>query len=169
MRRQGFTIIELAVTVMILSVIAGGVALRIHAPLRATQARDAVARLADLDAETRRMARRQDKAIDLVFDANRIQRMDRTVNEPIGPSVRLPSWCQIESVQFPARPADVARVVVPYSRGGHAPTYTVHLLPGKKQHRWVLCCGLTGEARSFDEKSQLQNLLDATGLGSDAR
>ena len=168
--RAGFTLIELLAVLVVVAIIAGVVVLRLSGPMRSARMRDVIGEIASFDRLTRVEAVEMDRAQALVIDLNKgeIARRNSRARDRGGVSLRLPSEFRIDRVRLPGRDAGVGRVEVAFSRLGYAPSYALRIEGPGRVSRWVLFCGLTGEAVEVEDEKEIDEVLGEAARRHDA-
>ena len=170
MRRCGFTLLEVTLVLLILSVVGAAVALRMRAPMRGAQARDVLGRLATFDSRTRAYARRHDRSVRLVveFARGEIRRTDPLGTEDLGEPLRLPSWCRLRRLRLGEKSPEAGSIGILCTNEGLTPSYALELELTERRSVWLLVCGLTGEAVTFDDDEALDTVWQAFNQGRHA-
>ena len=163
MRTRAFTMIELAVVLMIVAISAAVVTLRIDGPMHRAQMEDVVGRVAQFDRLTREYARQHDRALRLVVHVGdrEIRRTNARELENLGASLILPGGFRIEQMRLRGEVAADRRSSLACSRHGLTPTYALQLRGPGGELRWIVFAGLTGELIDVEEEWQVQEIFDA--------
>lgn len=153
MRRDAFTLIETMLAVLLLAVLASGVAIGFSRPLHLARADDAVNVVKAFDAAARQAAINFDKPVRMSFDLAD-GTLTRWEDESAAARVRLPSGYRIERTKIDGRTDSVGLVPVDVSPQGRSRTYAVHLI-GPSLDRWIVFAGLTGLTTERANESDL--------------
>ena len=153
MNRRAFTLIETMLAVLLLAVLASGVAIGFSKPLQAARAQDAIDILKAFDAAARQAAINFDQPVRITLDLAD-GTLTRLENGTPAARNRLPSGYGIERTTIDGRIDSVGLVPVDVSPQGRSRTYTVHLL-GPGLDRWIMFAGLTGLATERAHETDL--------------
>ena len=167
MERRGFSLIEVAVVILILGIMAGAVTLRLAGPLGRANLGTIMAEAASLDHLARTAAREQGRPVRLVID----------LGEPalcaagedgadLGPAYRLPSGYRLARLYLGNQTFNSGQTAVQCSRLGHTATYGLEVEAPSGQRRWLLVVGLTGQTVECENEAELRGILDATARGN---
>lgn len=166
MRQPGFTLIEIMVVLLILSLIAGAVVLRVQTPLKHAQTQDVTDALAAFDHASRDAAREQDRQFRLVITpaTGRLSLADDRGQPVPSVALTLPDSFRLERLWV--RNQDIGRreVALSISRNGSSPSYAMELSGGAGR-RWLIVAGLTGQVIQVEHEDEAQYILAATGEG----
>jgi type II secretory pathway pseudopilin PulG len=181
-RRSSFTLVEMVAVLVILSLAAAAVTLRLEGPVARATAGDLTGRIAALDRLTRVAARRHDRALVVEFDlgAGSVRRFDAERREQRGTALDLPrSWRLAQVVvagggsggaSGGAQEASAGRVLVAFSRRGLSPTYALCIEgPGGGEGAWLVAAGLTGEVTQVENEKEVKAIFAALAGRPDAR
>jgi type II secretory pathway pseudopilin PulG len=163
-RRWAFTLIELAVVVLLLGLCAAATVWRLRVPYQAARARHDIQRLAMLDDQLRRHASRSGSTKVLVVDLESNTIRISTDVAQRNPVVRLslsPEF-RIAGVWRDGKWLYRGQVTVDYSVHGCSPTWAVHLIGPKTEETRLLFLGLTGQCHELEHERDLHALLQAT-------
>ena len=168
--RRGFSLIELAVVMAILAIVAGVVVLRMHGPRQAVAMQDVLDRLASLDRLARLHARGHDQPLRIVVDpaSGVVRRVEAKDGQAVGVAVALPPGYRIQSVRVGADDPAGTSASIGVSRHGLSASYAVAIEGPAGQRKWMLIAGLTGEVTVWDDATQVRDILDAIQGGHDA-
>ncbi len=144
-RRRGFTLVETMLAVLLMALLASGVAVAFSRSLRSARAADAADGVAAADAAARRAAVASGRPVRLEFDLARdtVERFEDA--DPATPRARnrLPAGYRVDRVRIDRRWQSAGPAVVDFSAHGWARSYDVHL-SGPGTDRWLSFAGLTG-------------------------
>lgn len=186
--RRGFTLIEIMAVVVLMGLLAGGVAWSLAGESQRMTRGEVVSKLSNADATARLAAKRLGPAtLRIDLDTQQVWVVTREAGsaEPRpGHSMMLPPGYRIDEVSWVdpvestgdrgvMRRQDVVsgRVDLPVSSGGLGRTYVLKLVgPGtdpetgeliedSEQATWLLVSGLTGQVTVEDEPETIDNLL----------
>ncbi len=161
----GFTLIEVAVVVVLIGLLAGATALRPIDWFRSAQMEEAVGRLAWIDQQARGYAMRFDRPVGLRFDltAGTAVRVDLETNKPQSHRVRLPHGFAMKRVVTAHRRVDSGKVTLPCTAQQHTPTYAVLVAGPSGESQWVVVVGLTGQVIAMDREQGVKEALGLVG------
>ncbi len=166
MRTRAFSMVELAVVLLILSLATAAVVLRVQRPLSRARLRDAIEAIGHYDNTTRAAARSQDRPWLLVIDmaAGRLIRTDPDTGREVSAPLQLPGSTTIEQCRIGDENVRAGEVAIPVSRRGLSVSYAIEL-ECRGRRRWLVAAGLTGEWVEMDDEEQVRETL---GAGLDA-
>lgn len=153
MKRRAFTLIETMMAVLLLALLAAGVAIGFSKPLQAARADDAVSVLKAFDAAARQAAVGFDRQVRITIDLAD-GRLTRLEGGAVAASTQLPSGYRIERTKVGGRIDSVGLVSIDVSPQGRSRTYAVRLL-GPGLDRWIIFAGLTGLATEATHETDL--------------
>ena len=167
---KGFTLVELLAVLVIASIIAAAVVLRLAGPMRSAQMRGVLGEIAAFDRLTRTEAVENDRAMTLVIDldAGAFRRRGPGGDERGVAPLSLPSGFRIARAWLPDRELSVGRAAVTCSRLGLTPSYAVLIEGPGREYRCVLVCGLTGEVVEVKDEKEIREVLGETARRHDA-
>ena len=167
---KGFSLVELIAVLLIISIVAGAVMLRVQGPLHSTQMRDVIDQVRNFDLPTRSYALEQDRPVHLVVDlaAGELSRTDTQGTQLLGEPLKLPLGCRIARLLVRGEDVSTGSIAIGFSRLGLSPSYAVLLEGPGNRRQWILVAGLSGEIVEIDDEQEVQNILDAAGQGVDA-
>jgi len=170
-KARGFSLVELAVVILVLAIAAGAVTLRLGGPLRAARLRDLTDEIVAFDRLSRTYAREQDQAVRLEVDlaCGRFRRTDAHGRETIGREVQLPGGWRIARLLVGREDLGAGAATIRYSRQGLTPTYALLLEDPGGTGRWLLVAGLTGQVLEPNDEEEVRNTLAALQARPDAR
>lgn len=172
-RFGGHTLVELLAVMLIVGLLAGGVALRGSALTQRARFEWAISRVEQVDAALRSHARNHAQSTALEFEL----RTDRITPTYDPQSVRttagsLGSHIVVRRFLNASRDATAGRAAVTYSSQGTSPTYAVELV-GSGTGRppvWLVFVGATGWVERLQEERDANQLVrQALAAGTDAR
>jgi len=181
--RDAFSLVELIAVLVIVSLVAASVSLRLSGPVRRAAMDDLAGRLAAFDRRARVSARRHDRDMQMAFDLSRGEVSWAAVGDAGGTShtargaspVAMPRGCRLAALvvaggaSAAGRKTTVGRAVVRVSRRGLSPTYAVCIETQRGERTWLLAAGLTGEVTRIDDDAQVREVFAALGGRADAR
>lgn len=164
MKSKGFSLIELAVVLLIVAVVAAAVTLRTEGPLRRAQMRDITGQIAEFDRLTRVYARQHDQPLRIAVDlaTGRISRSDERGSQ-LGTSCKLPPGCKIARLIAPSEDITIGSMAISCSRGGFTPSYAMLIENRGGQQQWLLWAGLTGELVRIDDEEEVKEIFALLG------
>lgn len=170
--RSAFTLVELMVVLVIISITAATVTLRLEGPLRRATTEDVLQRIAAFDLRTRTLARGHDLELSITVDLARGE-LSRTSaadeHEELGSTLALPPDYRLAVAVVAGHPeATVGRVAVPCSRLGLTPSYAVCLEDRDGRRHWLLVAGLTGQTHGMESDGEVHEIFAALAAGADA-
>lgn len=175
MRRSGFTLIELAAVVLILSIVGAAVAIKVQGPLSVSSTRELVDRVRDFDGLTRLAAVENDRRLllEVDLDLGELRRTDPDRREPSGEPLALPAGFRIGALWTLGERHASSTVTVPFSPGGLSRSYGLQL-EGPGGGRWIVVAGLTGQCTECEGEAEVEKVLGfepgaGAGAGADAR
>ena len=170
-RRNGFTLVEVTIALLILAILAAGVAISIAAPMANTRMRDVVGRIIQFDHNARDYARNQDRDLHLVIDPTEgtLTRVDPTEREQLGRPLRLGDGVKIATILTDDTEAHGNSIALPCSRAGWTRSYAIELHGPRGRRKWLLFAGLTGQCTEFEDETTLRTIWRQTSPRPDAR
>ena len=171
MRREGFSLIEMTIVLLILGIAAGAVALRMHGPMRRAQLADVVDQVTHFDRLARTHAREHDRPLRLVVDlaTGRLWRTDERGVQDGFPPLALPERYRIARLVVRNQDVTYGSVSLTCSRRGLTPSYALLLTGPGGQSKWIVVAGLTGQHVEVDSEDAVKKILAATRRRADAR
>lgn len=171
MRSSAFTLIEAMAAVLLVGILAAGVALSFAAPLRRARAQDAIDRVRAFDSSARAQATASGRPVLGIIDLSNgaLERRDAASSETISRQ-QLPDGIRIDLVRCRDRRDDVGAIEIEFSPLGLSPSYAVHLA-GPECDRWIMVAGLSGSIGIVRDEAQVDAILTpprAAGVRRDA-
>ncbi|MEM8738833.1 MAG: prepilin-type N-terminal cleavage/methylation domain-containing protein [Planctomycetota bacterium] len=171
-RGQAFTLIEVAVCLLIFGLLTGTAALSLRGLQRNVDIDAWVERAVQLDHQTRRRAEQQGRPWRVVVDLTQQSLWAEPVEELIdfrGAQLRVPrGWTLRETYTSGDQAAVTAsttattrQVVLLCSTQGVMPTYALRLSNEHKQHRGLLIVGGSGQQIELQDEQTIENLFAA--------
>lgn len=160
MTRRGFSLIEMALVILILGILAGAVTLRISGPMRNARMDAYLRDLRVYDDLTRTMARRRGEFLHVVMDLDngRLQRRTRNEHAAIGQPMRTSSEIRVAELRLADRHIPEGTAALEFTPQGFSPTYALRVLGPNGREAWVMWLGLSGESWILNEQEQLANI-----------
>ena len=170
MKRDGFSLVELSVVLLLMGIAAGAVALRVEGPIRRAKMETLVTRIEAFDCLTRTQARELDRPLRTVIDAATGELRRTTVDgRDAGVPLVLPEGFGIGRLWLADQEFFSGSVAVSCSRQGLMPTYALLIEGPGGRRTWLLVAGLSGRVTELDDEQAVQNIMDALRQGDDAR
>ena len=166
-KRQGFTLIEIMMAVLLMALLTGAAALSFSEPLRSARSKDAVELVRFFDETSRQAARRFGKPVRLTFDLS-TGKIARWVGEQRQYEATLPHSCRIRQVRTAAQRVAEGEMEIDCSARGVTRTYGVHL-SGSRFDTWLLVSGFSGEVSLIKNEAQLDAIFAATATRREAQ
>ena len=163
---RGFTLVELAMVLLILGIVAGGTVLKVQGPLANAELRDVIDQVASFDTNTRLAACEQDRPIRILIRPSEgsLSRIDEQGRKLDSRSLVLPRKLSIQRVRVRSLDVDSGEVAICCSRQGKTPTYAVWV-QGSGRSQWLVVLGLTGLILQAENEQEVREILEATGSG----
>ena len=165
--QAAFTLIELMLAIVVLSLLASAAALSFNRPIQAARAQDSIELVRSFDEGARQVARRFNRPVVLRFDLQSAE-LSRIEDGQTTYQSKLPPGCRIREVRTAARRTVDGDVQVPCSALGATRTYAVHLT-GTGFDRWLLVSGLSGEVTAIHDEAQLDAIFTTTAARNESR
>ena len=166
-RPAAFTLIEVLVVMVIMSIIAGAAVVSFNKPIRAARIRDAREQVRYLDDSARQYVRRFGRPVQLVFDLTRGTLTRREGDNSTDNGARrvtyrstLPPGYRIETIRTTDRRSSGGEVTIACSPLGLTPSYALHLT-GPGLNEWLLVAGLAGEITTLTDDRTLDAIFQA--------
>ena len=158
--RTGFTLLEVIVALVIISLITSAAIINLANPLSEANHRNALSKIAEIDMQTRGIARSQGKPVDLVFDLsdNFIYRQNPATNERIASKIKLTGDAQITQLLVRGQSLTAGTMAIRCSRGGYMPTYALKIETPNTRPSWLLIAGPTGQVTELENESQIEKI-----------
>jgi prepilin-type N-terminal cleavage/methylation domain-containing protein len=161
-QRRGFSLIEVAVVVLILGIMAGAVTLRMAGPLNKANLDTITAEAGSFDHLARTTAREQNRPVRLVVDMGEPSlRAAGEDGQSLGPAYILPSGCKLAKLYLGNQTFYSGQTAIQCSRLGHTATYGLEIETSNSQRRWLLVAGLTGQIVECENEAEIRGILDA--------
>ena len=171
MKARGFTLIELALVVLIAAIAAAAVTLRLEGPLRGAQMRDVTEAIVAFDRLTRTHAREHDRPVHLTVDLvrGRLRRTDADGRRELGAPMTLPPDYRIARLWIRGRTVAETRATIPCGRLGLTPTYALALDGPGRRRQTLVFAGLSGELFRVDDERELEAIFQAASARRHSR
>lgn len=171
MKREGFSLLELTMVLVIVALLAGMVALRMHGPTRQCTVAELTAQIVQTDLLAREYAVEQNRCVHLMMDLNRgsLCRMDEQERNECGRSFALPRQYRFSRGFVRGEEIASGTTTVAIGPGGESPTYALLLEGPDSFRRWIVFAGLTGESWITEEDEPIQNMFEALAERTDTR
>ena len=173
---SGFTLIEVALVLVLVAILASAVAFSGRGLLRGATMDDTIAQIGSLDAQARRIARRTGLPVDLHVDTDGqrliLQDAQESDSTPLG-SYTIPTGYELHSAwrRSGSERLQGGAMVVRYEPDGSAATWGFAIQPADAeqpdQANAVVVLGLTGQLSVLENDEQVQDIM-ATALRRDA-
>lgn len=168
----GFTLIELAVVLLLLAMVVSVVTIRVQSMLQRSTLADILRQARYVDTLCRTYAHEHDQPVVMVIDLDggTLRRLIRDGQEA-GEDWALPNSWRITRVLTPQHDRKAGEVPVGFCRQGVSPTYAVRFSRSTEDAygNWVIFAGLTGVAMETDNDDYASNILRTEASGLDAR
>lgn len=163
-KRSAFTLIELAMVMLIVALAAAAVVLKVQRPLRSAAAKDAIAAIVEYDATTRSGARQQDRPLQLVFNLTEgmLCRADEAGRKLPLPAMQLGGQTRIGRILVGAVDRREGKAVIACSSKGFTPTYALLIESGAGGGQWIVMAGLSGQAVQVSNEDEVRKIMAAT-------
>ena len=169
--RGGFTLIEVMVALLVVSLVAGAAVLSLASPKRRAELDDVVGGVVQFDLLTRQYALRHGRATQLVFDldAGTIRRLSGPGGrQERGSAHVVQNGFRLGGLTLAEGNIVRGRTAIWCSERGLTPTYALRI-EGPAGRRWVLFTGLTGQSTVLDDEKAMQQTMSLlSGKGADA-
>ncbi len=165
--RTAFTLIELGVTIVILSVAALAITVRYRGVLATRGHEDALDRIRYIDAMARAAARRQDRPLSIEFDltVGRILCVDPDTNQSMGLEESFDAETRLARLASAESSISSGRMALVVSRHGWTADYALAVERPSGQQEWIIFPGLTGASWQQTDEPQLpERQTDADAL-----
>ena len=163
-KRSAFTLIELAMVMLILALAAAAVVLKVQRPLRSAAARDAIAAITEYDATTRAGARQQDRPLQLVANLTEgmLYRADEAGRKLPLPAMQIGGQTRIGRIVVGAVDRREGKAVIMCSSKGFTPTYALLIEDGGDgAGQWIVMAGLSGQAVQVSNEDEVRKIMAA--------
>lgn len=168
-RRAAFSLIEMTLVLLVMSIVAGAVTIRMEGPLHSARMDEVIAQIADFDRLSRQYARRHDRPVLLVVDLSmgrlrRSGRGDDAYGQDLGEPLELPEGYAIERLLVRRRDVQTGSASIAFGRHGLSATYAIRLGGPNGRRRWLCLTGLGGQAIEMTQTDEnaLRDILAAT-------
>ncbi len=165
MRQRGFTLIELSIVLVIVSMIAGAVAFNWRSGLQPALLHDSIRKIILADRQTRQFAASRNCECRLEFDSDsgRITSTRFANGRAESISYAIDRTIQISDVEAVDRGHVIQNVpemyTIDYSAKGLSPTYRLRV-QSNGESVWLLFAGGTGQPTQFQSKEQIDEVFD---------
>lgn len=172
MPRRAFSLVEVAMVLLVLALVAGAVTLRVRPILLRMDMRACLDEAAEFDRMSRAIAREHGRPVLLVFDLaeGRVRRTGEDGRERLGEPLDLPPGRRLAEVRLAGRPVRSGCASVSISAAGLGPTYAL-AIEGRDgtDRRWLLMAGLTGQVVEAADGKEVDDAFAAIKARNDAR
>ena len=157
--RRGFTLIELAVTTLVLATLAGIAFTRSSQTLQKARVNAFLLQLENFDQHTRRLARQHGEPWELVIDpvVGTIER-NSVRDSRRHASLRMPKAVRNLAIHIVGRWQSRGRITIPIAPTGHAPDYVVKFSAGGRTTAGLVV-GTTGQFTFELAEAELDAIL----------
>jgi len=169
--RRGFTLIEIAVLIVIVGLLAVAVSIRSAGWFRSARIQDIVSQLNNFDRQARSYTKRFNRAVRLEFDLDQgtIVRVDPATQQPMTHRIQLPRGFAIKQVSTVTGQIHSGQVTIPCSTAAHTPTYAVSISGPNRQSRQILVVGTTGQMVLLNHEREISNTFALLAPQTDIR
>jgi len=163
MRHKGFSLVEVALVLLILAILAGAVTLGVRGTLGRVGMRGLVDEIKMFDHLTRTFARQHDRPLRLVADlaAGRLRKTSADGRDEFGEVLKIPAGHRIAEVRLAGRRVTSGTVAVSVSARGLSPTYALRVEGPGGRRQWLLVTGLSGQVTEAENERDLGNAFQA--------
>jgi len=168
--RSAFTVIELMVVLLVVSIVTGAVTLSLGSARWRAEMDDVVGEVAQFDLLARQCALRHGQSRQLVFDldADRLARVSLDAQEEAAiVAYALPRGFRLAELVLADGGIATGQATVRCSNRGYTPSYAL-CLEGPTGRQWVLFAGLTGQMIQADEERIREIVALLSGQGPHA-
>jgi prepilin-type N-terminal cleavage/methylation domain-containing protein len=168
-KHGAFTLIEMALVILILAIAAAAVGLRVQSTLRGARTGDVLGAVGSFDKNLRAAARNLDRPLRLVVNLSEgtLAQADEDGRVIPGPGLSLPPEIRFARLLVRQQDCSSGEVTIRCSPQGFTPTYALLLaVPGRTQ--WLVVAGLTGEVIQAANDKEAQDIVAPAG-GNNAR
>ena len=152
--RRGFTLLELLVVLVIISLLAASVQVVFKSPLQSIRVRHAIEQLSAADALLRHECRQYRREGTIEFDCDQ-QTMTLQSDNGIAPkSIAIRGLLAVHSPT-----GQHANWATKVDRWGRSETYSIQI-GNPRKNKWILCAGISGQVMEDQSESEIQTLLD---------
>lgn len=158
---DGFTLLELAVVLVLLALLAGVATMRLALPYRQARLGDVVQRIRVMDEQVRFRAARCDQAVWLVcdFDSNAICAEVSGDERVAHLRCVLPRAIALGRVRLVGRIHDGGRMTIPVAADGQTASYAVRLDVGQRPGPWLFFAGISGQMTVLESETDVDELF----------
>ena len=160
--RAGFTLVEVSVTVVLLVLVAGTVSLSLRGNLQASRSELAYEQLQLVDRQTRVLAKRSGRSVELQFDVagNRIVRSEANRTPSVLESgVSMREVLGSKTGMGQKRGRQVGFTTVEFRGDGSGSSYAVCLPVGRERSEWIVFAGGSGQSLRTNDEREVERLL----------
>jgi len=160
---SGFTLIELAVCLVVMGLLAAMTAVSLRGAARMHRMEDVVDQLRTMDQMTRTSAVRFDRPTTLHFDIEGgvVVRNVEQVAGDLAVQWNLPSGIAIEGVRVQGHAWADRRVDVQYAPAGYSGTYAIGLRSADGAEAYCLIAGLTGQMTQVESREHVDAIFES--------
>ena len=171
MKHRAFSLVEVALVVLILAILAGAMTLGVRGPLGRVGMRGLVDEIKTFDHLTRTYAREHDRPLRLVADlaGGRLRRTSEDGRDAFGEALKMPAGHRIAEVRLAGRRVTSGTVALSVSARGLSPTYALRVKGPGGREQWLLVAGLTGQVTEREDEREIEQILEALRAGHHAR
>lgn len=170
MRRDGFTLIEIAVVLAIGAVLTLSAAVCLRSPFQSARFENTVDRLVGFDRRVRDHARRFDRPVDLVvdLDAGSLAIVAPGTHGVLQP-VLISRVAGMDCLAIGGNRLHAGAMTIPISGRGCSVTYALRLRGSAAQSVWLVVAGITGQVVRTEREDDVTSLLTFTESPAAAR
>lgn len=173
-QKKGFTLIELSVVLVVMSVAAAVVVLRIDGPLRRAEMSDVIGKIKHFDHLSRTYAKEHDKRLLLTFNLTdgRLSRTDEDMYDA-GEPVVLPDGFYISRLAVGNEDIDSGVMTICCSEQGFTQSYALLIEHTSGRQQWLVFAGMTGNVlepdndKDNEEIEEIQKIFESMGWRTD--
>jgi prepilin-type N-terminal cleavage/methylation domain-containing protein len=160
-RRSGFTLIELMAVLVLIGLISATAVVRFGGTTQRAQFEWSLERLIASDAllRTHGATSGQPGWLEFEIGTGHVERAcgakrDASSGIELGAGVRISRFLAAR------RHAEMGKVEVAYDPYGHSETFAIEIEGSNNQSAWILFAGLTGQTRRFEDRRDVERILD---------
>ena len=159
--KVAFTLIELMVVLVIISLMAATVVISSTGIWRQASIESGIARLESLDQHMRSYARARGKPCQLQFDVykQQVSKLYDPDKRPDQPAASLGRGLKLEEIFVGSVSASRRKVSIGFDRAGMSPTYALEFKTTNNQQFWLLFAGVGGQLTRFSSEKELDAAL----------